>query len=151
MLAHRVAVEVLDDEAALVELRPDHVRDRRLARPREAGEPQGEAARPHPIGLGVLVRMDVVAHWLLFGVYAALELVGAGPAACALLLFRSRRTGAGDAPDRPVAGLVQRVVGNLVHLDVGPDALLVPVGERVQLPHAIALGPLDLRGFRAAR
>src|SRR5581483_8910660 len=42
--ADGVAVEVLDDEAAPVELRPDHVGDRRLARPRQAGEPEREAA-----------------------------------------------------------------------------------------------------------
>ena len=46
------------------------------------------------------------------------------------------RPGAGNAADRAVARLVQRVVGNLVHVDVGPDALLVPVRERVQLPDA---------------
>src|SRR5262245_60988900 len=82
---------------------------------------------------------------------AAFELVGAGPAACALLLLRGRRAGAGDAADRAVAGLVQRVVGDLVDVDVGPDALLVPVRERVQLPDAVALRPLDLRGVGAAR
>src|SRR5919202_4175027 len=82
---------------------------------------------------------------------AALELVRAGPAARALLLVRRRRPGARDAPDRPVAALVQRVVRNLVHLDVGPHALLVPVCERVELPDAVALRPLELRRRRAAR
>src|SRR5213595_2081097 len=82
---------------------------------------------------------------------AALELVGAGPAACALLLVGCGRAGAGDAADRPVAGLVQRVVRDLVDLDVGPDALLVPVGERVELPDAVAVRPLQLRRRRAAR
>src|SRR3954453_14859666 len=81
----------------------------------------------------------------------ALELVGAGPAAGALLLARRRRPGAGDAPDRAVARLVQRVVRNLVDLDVGPDALLVPVGQRVELPHAVTVGPLDLLGAGPAR
>src|ERR1051326_9194984 len=82
---------------------------------------------------------------------AALELVGAGPAAGALLLLRSRRPGAGDAADRAVADLVQRVVRDLVDVDVRPDALLVPVGEGMQLPDAVALGPLNLRGLRTAR
>src|SRR5437762_14161870 len=82
---------------------------------------------------------------------AALELVGAGPAACALLLVGRGRTRAGDAPDRPVAHLVQRVVGNLVDGDVRPHALLVPVREWVQLPDAVALGPLHLRRLRARR
>src|SRR5213080_4411872 len=82
---------------------------------------------------------------------AALELVGAGPAACALLLVGCGRAGAGDAADRPVAGLVQRVVRDLVDLDVGPDALLVPVGERVELPDVVAVRPLQLRGPDAAR
>src|SRR6267142_2552403 len=85
------------------------------------------------------------------GVNPALELVGAGPAACALLLVGRRRAGAWDAADRAVPGLVQRVERNLVDLDVGPDALLVPVGERVELPDPVALRPLQLRGRRAAR
>src|SRR5438034_6685678 len=82
---------------------------------------------------------------------AAFELVRARPAAGALLLVRARRAGARDAADRAVAGVVERVVRNLVDLDVGPDPLLVPVGERVHLVNAVALGPLDLRRPRAAR
>src|SRR2546421_6124295 len=85
------------------------------------------------------------------GVDPALELVGAGPAAGALLLVGRRRPRAGDAADRAVAGLVQRVVWNLVDLDVGPDALLVPVRKRMHLQDAVALGPLQLRRRRAAR
>src|SRR6476469_221161 len=88
---------------------------------------------------------------LLFGFHVnpAFELVGAGPAARALLLVRSRRPGAGNAADRAVAGLVQRVIGNLVDLDVGPDALLVPIRERVELQDAVAVRPLQ-RGGRGA-
>ena len=41
--ADDVAVEVLDDEAAPLELRLDDVRDRRLARARQAREPEDEA------------------------------------------------------------------------------------------------------------
>src|ERR1044072_3549812 len=82
---------------------------------------------------------------------AAVELVGAEPAACALLLLRRRRPGAGNAADRPVAGLVQRVERNFIDSDVGPDALLVPVGEGVQLPDLVLLRPLDLRRVGAAR
>ena len=43
MRADDVAVEVVDDEAAPLELRLDDVRDRRLARAREPGEPEDEA------------------------------------------------------------------------------------------------------------
>src|SRR6188508_1970242 len=81
----------------------------------------------------------------------ALQLVRAGPAACPFLLVGRDGPGAGDAADRTISGLVQRVVGNLVHLDVGPDLLLVPVGERVELPDTVALRPLELRGLGAAR
>ena len=42
--AHGVAVQVLDDEAAAVELGPDQVGDRGLAGAREPGEPEREAA-----------------------------------------------------------------------------------------------------------
>src|SRR3954452_5487541 len=81
---------------------------------------------------------------------ATFELVGARPAAGALLFLRGRRPRARDAPDRAEADVVERVVGNLVDLDVGPDPLLVPVGERVQLPGLVALRPLHLRRGRAA-
>src|SRR5437667_7225107 len=86
-----------------------------------------------------------------FDVDAAFQFVGAGPAAGALLLVGRGRPGAGDAADRAVAGLVQRVVRNLIHLDVGPDSLLVPVRERVELPDAVAIRPLQLRRRRATR
>src|SRR5919206_5347989 len=82
---------------------------------------------------------------------AALELVGAGPAARALLLLRRDRAGARNAADRAEADVVQLVVGDLVDRDVGPDALLVPVRERVQLPDLVALRPLHLRRGRSAR
>src|SRR4029453_4022836 len=77
---------------------------------------------------------------------AALELVGAGPAACALLLVGCDGTRARDAADRAKADVVQRVVRNLVHGDVGPDALLVPVSKRMQLPDLVALRPLYFGG-----
>src|SRR5947207_6237873 len=57
-----VAVEVLDDEPAPVELRPDEVRDRGLARAREPGEPEREAAGPDVRRLRVLGGVDVVGH-----------------------------------------------------------------------------------------
>ena len=44
MGADDVAVEVVDDEAAPLELRLDVVRDRRLAGARQAGEPEDEPA-----------------------------------------------------------------------------------------------------------
>src|SRR5436309_7397852 len=89
-------------------------------------------------------------QWRLF-MNPALELVGTGPSARALLFVLGDRPGAGNAADRAVTRLVERVVGNLVDGDVRPDALLVPVRERVHLPDAVALRPLDLRGLGAAR
>src|SRR2546421_5037386 len=60
---------------------------------------------------------------------AALELVRAGPAPGALGLAGDDRPRAGDAADRRVAPVVQRVVRNLVHVDVGLHALRVPVDD----------------------
>src|SRR5690348_14106413 len=93
--------------------------------------------------------MCLLDEWCLF-VDPALQLVRPGPAACPLLLVGCDRPGAGDAADRAVARLVQRGVGNLVDLDVRPDALLVPVRERAHLPHAVALRPLELGRLRTA-
>ena len=62
MRADGVAVEVLDDVAAPVELGPDEVRDGRLAGAREAGEPEREAAVSLVLRLGVLVGVDVLGH-----------------------------------------------------------------------------------------
>ncbi len=60
--ADGVAVEVLDDEAAPVELGPDEMRDRRLPGAREPGEPQREATVALVLRLGVLVGIDVLGH-----------------------------------------------------------------------------------------
>src|SRR5205085_5791989 len=57
-----VAVQVLDDQAAALELRPDEVGDCRLPRAREAGEPEREAALAPALRLRVLVRIDVLRH-----------------------------------------------------------------------------------------
>ena len=66
--AHGVAVEVLDHEPTAVELRPDEVRDRRLPGAGEAGEPEREAAASRALGLGVVVRVDVLRHVVLSAV-----------------------------------------------------------------------------------
>src|SRR5215217_148839 len=81
---------------------------------------------------------------------AAFELVRAGPAPRALLLVETGRARARNAADRTVSNVVQRVVGNLVDLDVRPDPLLVPVGEGMDLPDAVAVGPLHLGRIGAA-
>src|SRR5205807_481009 len=117
-----------------------------------AGQSRGDPADSLDVRVPVLlreteplreVRPDDIAVQVL-------DLVGDGPAAGALLLVGRGRPGTGDAADRAIAGLVQRVVRNLVDLDVGPDALLVPVDERVDLPDAVAVRPLQLRRRRAA-
>ena len=147
--ADRVAVQVLDDEAAPVHLGADVVRDRGLPRPGEPREPEREAAASVGLGLGVLVRVDVLTHAVPFEVRvlvnAALELVRARPATGALLLVRGRRPGARNAPDRAVPRVVQRVGGYLVDVDVRPHPLLVPVCERVDLEDLVPLRPLHLR------
>ena len=45
--------------------------------------------------------------------------------------------GAGLAADRRVAAVVQRVVGHVVGADVVPHVLLGPVGQRIELGHAV--------------
>src|SRR3712207_2077528 len=82
---------------------------------------------------------------------AALELPRAGPAARALVLARGDGTGARDAADGRVAAGVQRVDRDLVHERVRVDALRVPVDERLDLPDAVALAPLDLLRVRPRR
>ncbi len=62
MRADGVAVQVLDDLAAPLELGPDEVRDGRLARAGQPCEPEREAAFAACIGLGVVVGVDVLSH-----------------------------------------------------------------------------------------
>ena len=78
---------------------------------------------------------------------AALDLVGAGPAAVAAAAGR----GAVRAADRGVAAVVQRVVRDVVLGDVAPDVLLAPVGQRRALDLAGMAGVRrELRRARAA-
>src|SRR4029453_13067895 len=62
MRADCVAVEILDDRAALFDRRTDEVRDRRLAGAREPREPERESAFAATLRLGMLVGIDVVSH-----------------------------------------------------------------------------------------
>src|SRR4030081_14734 len=77
----------------------------------------------------------------------ALGLVLTGPAAFAALAG----LGAGGASDRGKAAIVQRMVWEVVLEDVGPEVLLAPVGERIDLPNLAALVALELGGGRAGR
>src|SRR5438874_1359663 len=71
---------------------------------------------------------------------AALELVRAGPASRALVLAADDGTRARNAADRGIPLIVERVVRNLVHVNVGLHALGVPVDDRLHLPDPVALG-----------
>ena len=58
--------------------------------------------------------------------------------------------GAGGAADARVELVVQGVVGNAVLLDVGPDFLLAPFGERVEFLEARCLRRAHaVRDFRS--
>src|SRR5207249_212130 len=65
---------------------------------------------------------------------AALELVRAGPASRALVLAADDGTRARNAADRGIALIVQRVVRNLVHVDVGLHTLGIPVDDGLDFP-----------------
>src|SRR5437868_5083753 len=77
------------------------------------------------------------------GVNPALDLVRVGPASRALVLVAAHRPRARDAADGRVARVVQRVVRDLVDVDVRVHALRVPVDERLDLPDVVALAELD--------
>ena len=79
----------------------------------------------------------------------ALGLFETRPAAGARRAARPDRLGAVGAADRGVALIVQRVVREVVLMDVVPDVALGPVRERVQLPEPEALVPAELRGLGA--
>src|SRR5438445_6802022 len=79
---------------------------------------------------------------LLVVVNPAFDLVATGPTPGALVFIPNDRARARHTADRRVARVVQRVVRNLVDVDVGLDALRVPVDDRLHLPDAVALRPL---------
>src|SRR6476620_6720763 len=82
-------------------------------------------------------------HQSCIAMDAAFELVRPGPPSGTLVLAGKNRARAGDAADRRIARVVQRVVGNFVDVDVRLDALRVPVHDGLDLPDPVALGPLD--------
>src|SRR5712691_11054258 len=82
---------------------------------------------------------------------AAFELVAPGPAPGAFVLAGNDGTRAGNAADRRIALVVQRVVWNLVDMDVRLDALRVPVDDGLHLPDAVPVRPLDLLRLGAGR
>src|SRR3989442_12759946 len=82
-------------------------------------------------------------HQSCIAMDAALDLVRSGPASGTFVLTSADGTRAGDAADRRIARVVQGVVRNLVHMDVGLDALRVPIHDGLDLPDAVVLRPLD--------
>src|SRR6185436_19673726 len=81
----------------------------------------------------------------------ALGLFEARPAAVARAAALLDRFGAVGAADRRVAAIVERVVREVVLMDVVPDVALGPVRKRVELPELEALVPTELRGLGATR
>src|SRR5690606_41458029 len=76
---------------------------------------------------------------------AAFDLVPAPPAACAGVLARLHRGGAGRAADREIALRLQWVAGQVVRFEVGVEIGLGPIAERVDLEPAV----LDLEARQA--
>src|SRR5882672_608926 len=82
---------------------------------------------------------------------AAFELVRPRPAPRTFVLAHENGTRAGNAADRRIARVVQRVVRNLVHVDVRLDALRVPIHDGLDLPDPVALRPLDALCIRSGQ
>src|SRR5436190_3522611 len=80
-------------------------------------------------------------------VQAALGLVLPRPAA----LAAGAGIGARRAPDRLVAAVVQRVVGQVVLRDEPPNIPVAPLGQRIELPQAVGLVPFELGRVCAGR
>ena len=120
----------------------------------EPGEPEREAAGPDVRRLRVLGRVDVVVMCLLRGVsrwmpHSSLSEPAQRPARSSSSGVVGRVHGMHPIERKPTSW--SGLYGISLTVDVGPDALLVPVGERVQLPDLVALRPLHLRRGRAAR
>src|SRR5436305_5848861 len=75
----------------------------------------------------------------------ALGLFEPRPAAIAGRTAHTDRLGAVGATDRGVALIVERVIREVVLMDVVPDVAFGPVRERVELPELKALVPAELR------
>src|SRR5687768_16375371 len=58
------------------------------------------------------------------------------------ILSGFERTGTGRASDASIAAVVQRIVGNIVLTDVGPDIIQRPIQQRIKLRQAVARIPL---------
>src|SRR5258707_292157 len=68
---------------------------------------------------------------------------------CPTALSPSSGARARHAADRGIPLIVQRIVRQIVIVDVAPEILLGPVGERFDLPDAAPLVALQLRGLGA--
>src|ERR1700682_6383115 len=72
------------------------------------------------------------------------------PAARTNVLTRKDRARARRATDAGITAIVQRVVGNCVIANVGPDLVLAPIGQRIELAYRVRR--VDLLDFdRATR
>src|SRR5215204_4853157 len=100
------------------------------------------------LGQFVIRHSSFVIHsFLLQRVQPAFRLRRSAPAAGALVFAEHDRAGAGPAADAGVALVVQRVVGDVVFGDQGPDVLLGPVGQGADFDQAELFVPADDGGF----
>ncbi len=170
MRAHGVAVEVLDDRAALLELRADEVRDRRLAGAGEAGEPEREAAAARPVRtrdargrrcahagardgdhrsfVPFALSLDI-ARLVQWRPHSSLSEPAQRPARSSSSGPSGGCRGCSRSNGSPAS--CSGLYGISLTCDVAPARASRPSRRAVDLPDAVALGPLDLRRVRARR
>src|SRR5512132_1939474 len=78
-----------------------------------------------------------------FGMQAAFGLREAGPATGAGIFSRLDGTGAVRASESRVPLIVQRIVRNVMQLDIGPDVLGRPTCQRIELDQFELRVPFD--------
>src|SRR5215204_3173916 len=103
-----------------------------------------------------LVGRSLAVRWYLNalpeeGVDAAFGLVEARPTPGSLVLALANRSSAWPAADRAVAAVLQRVVGNLVLLDIVPDGFAGPIRHRVQLQDVLIAQDIEVIEFEDLR
>src|SRR6185369_13029181 len=104
---------------------------------------------PHRVGRTAGYKRDNMYSLLLNGwkMNATLGLDVACPATGTWILPGFDSLGAGPTADARIAIIMQRIVRQVIFLDVFPDLVIGPCRQRVELDHPVGIIPFDQAGI----
>src|SRR5688500_12114703 len=100
---------------------------------------------------GMVITLSDFRVTMMLFVQSALGLAEVLPPARARIVSRKDGRGAMRTADTGIVAVVQGVIGHFMELEIGPDLVTAPAGQRIHFDQVELLIPLDETGIGAGR